>query len=56
LTEEGRLDLTVEALVLKPEYAALFTDVERSIAARRLSVGALVSRDQRKPTDSGRQA
>lgn len=25
LTDEGRLDLTMEALVLKPEYADLFT-------------------------------
>lgn len=32
----GRLDLTVEARVLKPEYAGLFTDEERRIARRRL--------------------
>jgi hypothetical protein len=36
LKNEQRLDLTVEALVLRPEYAALFTDVERSIASRRI--------------------
>jgi len=36
LTDEGRLDLSVEALVLKPEYAELFTDNERITAARRL--------------------
>ena len=32
----GRLDLTVEAHVLKPEYADLFTEEERRIARRRL--------------------
>lgn len=37
LWERGRLDLTVEALVLKPEYASLFTDEERAIAQRRLT-------------------
>lgn len=29
LWELGRLDLTVEALILKPKYAELFTDEER---------------------------
>jgi hypothetical protein len=37
LTDEGRLDLTVEALVLKPEYAQLFSDEERRVAAHRLA-------------------
>jgi hypothetical protein len=37
LTDEHRLDLTVEALVLKPEYASLFTAEERSTAAHRLA-------------------
>ena len=37
LKEEGRLDLTMEALVLKPEYAELFTDDERRVAAHRLA-------------------
>ena len=36
LWELGRADLTVEALVLRPEYEPLFTDEERSIAKRRL--------------------
>lgn len=36
LTEERRLDLTMEALVL-PEYADLFTPEERQIAASRLA-------------------
>jgi len=27
--EQGRLDLSVEALVLKPEYAELFTEYEK---------------------------
>jgi hypothetical protein len=35
LTDEGRLDLTVEALVLRPEYKSLFTEGERRIAAHR---------------------
>ena len=30
LKDEGRLDLTMEALALKPEYAELFTDAERT--------------------------
>jgi hypothetical protein len=34
--ERSRLDLTVEALVLNPIYASLFTDGEREIARRRL--------------------
>lgn len=37
LREEGRLDLTMEALVLKPEYAELFTAEERRVAAHRLA-------------------
>lgn len=37
LTEEGRLDLTVEALVLRPEYKGLFPEHERQIAASRLA-------------------
>lgn len=37
LKEEGRLDLTMEALVLRPEYAELFTDEERRVAAHRLA-------------------
>jgi hypothetical protein len=32
----GRLDLTVEAHVLKPEFTELFTDEERSVARQRL--------------------
>lgn len=31
LWELGRLDLTVEALILKPKYKELFTDEEREI-------------------------
>jgi hypothetical protein len=37
LTDEHRLDLTMEALVLKPEFAELFTEDERSVAAHRLA-------------------
>lgn len=36
LAEEGRLDLTMEALVLKPQFSRLFTEAELSIASRRL--------------------
>jgi hypothetical protein len=36
LAEKQRLDLAMEALVLKPEFSTLFTDEERAIAARRL--------------------
>ena len=34
--ELGRLDLTIEALILKPEWHALFTDAEREVARERL--------------------
>jgi hypothetical protein len=37
LWERGRLDLTVEAAVLQPRFAALFTDEELDIARRRLA-------------------
>ncbi len=37
LTDERRLDLTVEALVLRPEYSSLFSDDERAVAANRLA-------------------
>jgi hypothetical protein len=36
LYERGRLDLTVEALVVQPKFAALFTDDEIEIARQRL--------------------
>jgi hypothetical protein len=36
LWERRRLDLTVEAVVLKPEFAPLFTDEDRDIARTRL--------------------
>ena len=37
LTEEHRLELTMEALVLRPEYAELFSPAERQVAASRLA-------------------
>jgi hypothetical protein len=36
LWQHGRLDLTVEAHALKPEFAILFTDEDRQRAAQRL--------------------
>jgi len=36
LWELGRLDLSVEAHVIQPEYAALFTDEDRQICLSRL--------------------
>lgn len=36
LWEHGRLDLSVEAHVLKPEYNDLFTDAERDMCRERL--------------------
>ena len=36
LWEHGRLDLSVEAHVLKPEYAELFTEDERKMCRERL--------------------
>ena len=36
LWEHGRLDLSVEAHVLKPEYTELFTDEERRMCRERL--------------------
>ena len=37
LFERGRLDLTVEAVVVKPEFASLFTEDEIETARRRLN-------------------
>src|SRR3954463_5907650 len=37
LWERGRLDLTVQALILEPQWQALFTETEREISKRRLS-------------------
>jgi hypothetical protein len=37
LWERGRLDLTVEALVLQSPWRSLFTEAELSIAAKRLT-------------------
>jgi hypothetical protein len=36
LGEKGRLDLAMEALVLDPAFASLFSDEERATASRRL--------------------
>jgi hypothetical protein len=36
LWERGGLDLSVEALVLRPEFQELFTDHERTLARERL--------------------
>jgi hypothetical protein len=36
LWECGRLDLAVEAYVLKPDFAELFTDEEKAVAKQRL--------------------
>ena len=36
LWEKGRLDLTVEYVILQPQWRSLFTDAERDIARRRL--------------------
>ena len=36
LWERGRLDLTVEAMILQPEWQPLFSERERQIAADRL--------------------
>ena len=36
LWKRERLDLTVEAVILRPEWQALFSDVERRIAVNRL--------------------
>src|SRR5258708_4962394 len=37
LWERKRLDLTVEAVILAPEWHSLFSDQERDIARRRLA-------------------
>ena len=36
LWERNRLDLTVEAMILRPEWHGLFSDVDRQIAVKRL--------------------
>ena len=38
LWEFGRLDLSMESLVVKPKYASLFTDEEIEICRGRLSI------------------
>ncbi|MBI2909768.1 MAG: hypothetical protein HYX92_19180 [Chloroflexi bacterium] len=43
LWECGRLDLTMEALLLNPKWEALFSDEERAIARRRLSASGYKS-------------
>jgi hypothetical protein len=35
--DRQRLDWTVEAAALRPEFATLFTDEERAVARRRLT-------------------
>ncbi len=37
LRRAGRLDLTVEREILRPKFAALFTDEEREVARARLA-------------------
>ena len=37
LWERKRLDLTVEAVILRPEWHALFSEEERNVACERLS-------------------
>ena len=37
LRDGGRLELTIEYLVLRPEYGSLFTAEDRGIARRRLT-------------------
>ena len=37
LWQKQRLDLSVEALILRPEWDSLFTDDERAIATKRLA-------------------
>lgn len=47
LWQRGRLDLTVEAEILKPEWKELFTDEQRKIARNRLKdLGYKCSDDQ----------
>ncbi len=53
LWELGRLDLTVEALILKPAYAALFSAEEREKARQRLEAfDQLRSEDTAPDSDS----
>ena len=50
LREKNRLDLAMETLVLKPEYAALFTNEERAAAARRLETVSAADVSELSPT------
>ena len=43
LAEKGRLDLSMEVLVLDPQFRELFTDVERAAARGRLEHGRALS-------------
>jgi len=47
LWENKRLDLSVEALVLKPEYELLFSDEERQLCIERLKQFGYTISDQR---------
>jgi hypothetical protein len=37
LQEQGRLDLSIESLILQPEWESLFLDSDRTLARARLS-------------------
>ena len=45
LRDGGRLDLTVERLILRPEYGSLFTAEQRSVARRKLVENGLSRSD-----------
>jgi hypothetical protein len=47
LWSHGRLDLTVEAHVLKPEFTLLFSDTDREQAEKRLDAYGWRGRDTR---------
>lgn len=49
LWERRRLDLTVEAIILRPEWHNLFTDDDRSAARKRLEQYAYDFSHEQKP-------
>lgn len=51
LTEKGRLDLSMEVLVLEAQFRELFSDAERSVARSRLEHARLIPLPVAAPPD-----
>jgi hypothetical protein len=54
LWKAAKLDLTVEYLVLRPEYSVLFSEAELAVARQRLVAHGVTAAQLPSPTDNGR--